>query len=92
MRITRMVALCVTALVALAQADLNRFVVQRDGKYGYINRAGKIVIPLQYNNAYEFAEDLAPVHIGGEPGEWGSIQGGKWGFMAEFQDTYRISR
>lgn len=33
-------------------------------KYGYINKAGTLVIPQNYNEAYDFYEDLACVKIG----------------------------
>jgi len=40
------------------------FPVVKDGKWGYIDRTGKIVIPLQYSDAYEFSEGLAAVWPG----------------------------
>jgi hypothetical protein len=46
------------------------FLVRKDGKYGYIDKTGKIVIPPQYANAERFFEGLAAVKIGG-----------KWGFI-----------
>ena len=33
----------------------------KDGKYGYINRAGTIIIPAKYNEAEDFSEGLAAV-------------------------------
>lgn len=33
------------------------------GKYGYINSLGKIVIPLQFDQAFDFSNGLATVRI-----------------------------
>lgn len=35
--------------------------IKKDGRYGYVNEYGKIVIPLQYQNARDFSEGLAAV-------------------------------
>src|SRR5438105_2982043 len=48
------------------------FRVQVDGKYGFINSAGQIVINPQYDEATWFSEGLAGVKING-----------KWGFIDE---------
>ena len=40
------------------------------GLWGYINAAGKEVIPVQYTDTHEFSEGLAPVE-----------QNGKWGYI-----------
>ena len=42
-------------------------------KYGYQDASGKIVIPLQYDNASEFSEGLAAVETEGSFGKWGYI-------------------
>ena len=39
-------------------------------KYGFINRSGKLVIPLEYDNIREFEGELAPV---AKQGKWGYI-------------------
>lgn len=44
--------------------------VQKDGKWGFINRAGKIVIKPQFDETYGFNEGLAPAK-----------KGNKWGFI-----------
>ena len=51
------------------------------GKYGFINKTGKLVIPAEYDYAYEFYNsELAAVNKGGVKGGW-NVQGGKWGFI-----------
>lgn len=47
----------------LAQKSENdyRYVIEVNGKYGYINRKGEEVIKPQYDYAGEFSEGLAPV-------------------------------
>lgn len=44
--------------------------VQKNGKWGYIDRAGRTAVALQYEGAKDFSEGLAAVK-----------QGGKWGFI-----------
>ena len=46
---------------------------EKDGevKYGYINKAGKVVVPLKFDGAMDFSEGLAPVKQGNE---WGYIK------------------
>lgn len=41
--------------------------VQKDDKYGYVNEAGVLVIPCQYNSANDFRDGYARVHNGGGP-------------------------
>jgi hypothetical protein len=41
-----------------------------NGKYGYIDKTGKLAITPQYEAAWSFSDGLAPVQIGG-----------KWGFI-----------
>ena len=45
-------------------------VVAKDGKYGFINVNGKIVIPMIYEKARSFHDDYAAVRVDG-----------KWGFL-----------
>jgi WG containing repeat len=44
------------------------FRFMRDGKFGYINEQGKIVIPAQFARADDFSEGLAGVRIDGKYG------------------------
>jgi WG containing repeat len=44
--------------------------VEIKGKYGFIDKTGKVVIAPQFNYAYSFAEGLAPI-----------TQNNKWGFI-----------
>lgn len=44
--------------------------VKLNGKYGYINLSGELVVPCVYDVIYSFSEDLAAVK-----------NGGKWGFI-----------
>ena len=40
------------------------FTVRQEGKWGYIDRTGKLVIAPQYDEAWEFSEGLAYVRVG----------------------------
>jgi hypothetical protein len=42
------------------------FPVRQNGKYGYIDRAGKIAIKPQFNRAARFSDGLALVQVGGD--------------------------
>jgi len=48
------------------------FVAQRDGKWGYINERGGVVIPFQYERAMAFSEGLASV-APSDRAKWGYI-------------------
>jgi hypothetical protein len=50
--------------------QLGLFHIIRNGKYGYIDSKGKIVIQPQFDEADEFSEGLAPIRIGDK---WGYI-------------------
>lgn len=59
---------CLFALSSRGQqpASKSLFVVEKDGKFGYIDHAGKIIIPLQFDSANEFHEGLALVTANGK--------------------------
>ena len=46
------------------------FDIENDGKHGYINQAGKMVIPPQYELGGDFSEGLSPENVGDK---WGYI-------------------
>mgnify|MGYP000294771211 FL=1 len=46
--------------------------VERNGKYGFINKKGKLVIPLMYEDAIGFASGYCAVQVGE-----------KWGYINE---------
>ena len=49
-------------------AGTDRFPIAVDGRWGYIDRAGEVVIEPQFDGAYAFAEGLARVEIDGRYG------------------------
>lgn len=73
---------CLVGMTALPNAQGNSEEssglkpVVRDGKYGYVDKAGTLVIAPQFYNARDFSEGLAPVLMrtdGGEYIRWGYI-------------------
>lgn len=50
-----------------------------DGKWGYIDRSGHIVIKPRFDRACAFHEERAAVNVGGSPDTVGIFRGGKWG-------------
>ena len=75
MKIIRIVLLLIpliffaTLLMAAGQDQTGKlYPVRQQGKWGFINREGKIVIRPQFDGAEEFTEDLAPVQIGNKHG------------------------
>ncbi len=42
----------------------------KEGKWGFADKTGLIVIPYKYDNAFEFSDNLAPVKL---DGKWGYI-------------------
>jgi hypothetical protein len=51
-------------------------VVYENSKWGFIDTAGKVVIPARYSRVDGFSEGLAPVKVGGT-----HAAGGLWGFV-----------
>ncbi len=60
--------LCLAAPVPPADPGSARFLIRVDGKSGYIDRTGAVVIPPQYEAAGEFSEGLAAVKVGASYG------------------------
>lgn len=64
--------------------------VELNGKYGYIDKAGKEVIPLMYEYAWDFIEGLAAVRIDGKCGYINKIGKivipPKYDFASEFRE------
>src|SRR5438552_12784188 len=44
------------------------FLMRQDGKVGFVNKSGKLVIPPQFENAAPFSEGLAVVQVGSRAG------------------------
>jgi len=51
-----------------------------NGKYGYVDKTGKEVIPLKYDYADSFREGLARAKLNGK---WGYID--RWGRECRFK-------
>lgn len=63
--------------------------VMADGKYGYINQFGQMVISPKYDAADNFSEGLAAVLINGK---WGYIDMlGKWVIYPQFMKAKKFS-
>src|SRR3954463_10837627 len=61
------ISLCLSvALTSQAQNkdSVGLFPIRQDGKWGYINRTGEVVIKPQYDDAWDFSEGLAYVRAG----------------------------
>lgn len=66
---------------ALAQPS-PLFPIEKSGKAGYIDRDGKIIIPLKFDEARNFADGVASVRVGDD---WGYIDGtGKFVISPQF--------
>src|SRR5688572_5706452 len=46
------------------------FPIRHNGKYGFIDKSGKLIIKQQFGEAFSFSEGLAPVKINGR---WGYV-------------------
>ena len=71
----------------------DRFPIVVDGKWGYIDHTGTIVVTPQFDLAWHFSEGLAFVRIGGrDNGKWGCIdKTGKYIINPQFDDTWSFS-
>jgi serine/threonine protein kinase len=52
--------------------EQNYTVIEKKGKYGFVDEKGKLVIAIKYDYAYSFYEGLASVKLNGK---WGYIDG-----------------
>jgi hypothetical protein len=52
-----------------------------NGKFGYVDETGKVVIPPKWDNAFAFSEGRAVVIEGGTVMPGGGHVGGQWGFI-----------
>ena len=64
------IAIILGSLIFLLCPKHNLFPVPQNGKWGYINKIGEVIIPPQFDKAYRFYEGLARVKIYN-----------KWGFI-----------
>ncbi len=65
------------------------FWVREDGKYGYIDKVGKVVIKPQFENTMGFNEGLAATKLAGK---YGYIDlKGNWAIKPQFDFTYMFS-
>ena len=55
---------------SMKSKETSLYVVCRNGKYGYVDKTRRLVIPCQYDNACDFSEGLAEIK-----------KSGKWGFI-----------
>lgn len=63
--------------------------VEKKGKYGFIDKKGKIVIPVIYDQTGVFSEDLCPVKM---KGKWGYInKSGKMLIDPQFEMAYAFN-
>ena len=73
MRVKRFIALICLVVFACfnavhAKETSNLFPVKKGGKFGYIDRTGKVIIPFKFDDAWQFSEGLASVKIGEKRG------------------------
>lgn len=75
------------------QPSIHLYRVQVNGKYGYIDRAGHVVVPPQYSRAEDFSEGLAAVSFDSSyPGKWGYIDtNGRFVIAPRFQEAHSFS-
>src|SRR2546430_7320576 len=59
-------SLCCHFASAQQSSPEGLFLVQKDGKSGFIDRTGKVVIPIQFDSAGNFYEGLALVTMNGQ--------------------------
>ncbi len=80
------------SIVAFAQTKdkaMPLFWIRENGKYGYIDKSGKVVIQPQFDNTMGFNEGLAATSVGGKFGYIDTK--GRWAIKPQFDFTYMFS-
>jgi hypothetical protein len=62
-------------------ADLGLYPVHVDGRAGFMDRTGKVVIPAIYDEVSAFSEGLARVKVGMTQTSAGALTGGTYGYI-----------
>jgi hypothetical protein len=73
-----------------ADADTVLFPVLKGGRWGYVDRAGAVVIPPRFDRAGRFSEGLAPVQLGAKHGYVDA--GGGWALEPAYEPAGTIHR
>jgi hypothetical protein len=71
-----LLCLCLSFAAALGLSSSARqeartralFPIEKDGKWGFMDGGGRVVIPARFDSAADFSEGLARVTVGGKPG------------------------
>src|SRR2546422_10908637 len=86
------VGIYLLSLSILGQQTLNSgglFLISQYGRYGYIDKSGRIVIKPRFDEASYFSEGLAPVRVGKL---WGFIdESGKMAIAPQFDSAFPFS-
>jgi hypothetical protein len=83
-----LIVICLTLSGMVAQAQLTPFYSPDNGKYGYKNGSGKIVVSAHYELAYPYTEGMAAVR---EAGKYGYLdETGKEVVAPRYDFTWRF--
>jgi hypothetical protein len=74
---------------ANAASETVLWFIRENGKFGYIDQTGRVVIAPQYETTYGFSEGLAAVKLNGKYGYIDAT--GRLVIPAQFEDTYMFS-
>ena len=59
---------CITLLAGECFSQTELLVFSKNGKYGFVDHEGKVIIPIKYDYCSEFSDGLAKVELGGKKG------------------------
>lgn len=89
MRLLSIAFVLLLVSVVYQQEKMELFWILEDGKYGYIDKTGKVVIQPQFENTIGFREGLAATKMNGKYGYIDKT--GKWVIEPKFDHTYIFS-
>ncbi|HOY31245.1 MAG TPA: WG repeat-containing protein [Bacteroidales bacterium] len=70
-----------TATITAQTVNYNYLPVKVNGKYGFIDTAGKYLLRPDFDYLGYLVEGRARVSVGGKPDDLGFMEGGKWTFI-----------
>ncbi|HPB25475.1 MAG TPA: WG repeat-containing protein [Bacteroidales bacterium] len=89
-QLTAVLLLIICMVASGQQINYNYLPVKVNGKYGFVDTAGKYLIRPDYDFLGCLVEGRARVNVGGKPDDHGFMEGGFWTFMDSLEQPVSV--